>query len=164
MAQDIVRQVMGSEAADVQSMTKKVRADFLARNRITRSDLAAVLAEAIGGMYVLPDVGTKSTIVGDYVMGDKIEIRNKGQIAGTIGGRGGRVRIGQQQQANLDPKSEELLRSHLGAPEVQEALALPVSTEEKAQIAGGRLAKIAKVGADIGVDFMSKFLAEMAKQ
>jgi len=150
---------------DVQRLTKAVPAVFLSDNSIKRADIRAAVTDAFGGVRVIQDTATATTnILGDYVMGDKIRITNQGQIVGNIGGRGGRVRVGQQQQAKLGSKADQLLRSHLNAPEVQQALALPVSQEEKAQIAGNRLAKLAKVSIDVSVAFVSKFLAEMAKQ
>lgn len=69
-----------------------------------------------------------------------------------------------QQQLQLTNDEERTLREHIEDPEVQEALALTLPDDEKAQIVGGRLAKVGKVVTEKAVDFAAKVIAEMANR
>jgi hypothetical protein len=91
-----------------------------------------------------------------------VHITNQGQFAGNIDSTNSHVSVERQQQV-LTPAQEDALRKLANTPEIQHALALDVSEEEKTTIVGGRLAKLAGVASDVATTFAAKLIAEMSK-
>jgi hypothetical protein len=175
VAADLVRALLENPGElNVEQLGARVPGAFCAANQAPRIEIVEALHRALDGVTVIQNpalegatlaVQSHTAIIlepGSMLVERRIEINNSGQFAGNIDSTDSEVNLERQQQ--IVPLDQEgIMRDSWEHASVQEALKLPIPDDEKANIAGSRLAKITGVGIDLATSFASKLIAEIAK-
>ena len=171
---EIARQIIHQMSSDrnppqLESAVQLIPRTFLVLNQVTRKSVWRVLDRTLQGVTILSDGDeTKSTVYiakGDINVDNskrETNITNNGQFAGNVSSSNSEVNFDKQQQV-VGAEHDQLLRTFMDKPQIQEVINLPIEPEEKTSLMGTRLAKLANVGVDVATTFAAKFLAESIK-
>jgi hypothetical protein len=146
----------GESVGDGIMLARAVPETFLLANRITRTQVQAVIVQALRGVQIVPSEVQPQVTLGKVVM-TNVRINNTGNWVGNVGGHGGIVGVTQSQR-NLDKRRVKALTvKYRSEPAAREIVDSPSPADERKS----KLARLIAHAEGVGIEFGAKVASNL---